>query len=260
MRSSALPRRSLRTTRRATAGALAAVATLAPIAAAHAAPPAVPTARQIVTHFAQQDRLEAYVQHPRDEGPRTVVHGGLCSQRFAGAGCRQMVSTKDASVMVFGTARQASDWAGNADDVATAVGRVVLSYGSPARVAADKRPAYEQALRAYLRDAGTKAPEAVRIAVHLASQGLPMRDARDEGRGATRLGLAAEIPGATQLVTTDGPAVLEFRDEAAAKEYVSNADDATYRHGTVVLSYGSPARVAAPVRPVFEKALRAYLR
>ncbi|NHC13068.1 hypothetical protein [Motilibacter deserti] len=259
MQNSTLPRRSLRTTRGLTTTVLA-VAALLPATAAQAAEPALPTAKQIVTHFAKDDRLRPYVQHARDEGPRTVVRGGVCSQRFASLGCRQMVSSKDASVMVFGTAQQAKDWTGHADDVATAVGRVVLSYGSPARVAPARRPAYEKALRAYLREHPAAAPEAVRIAMHLASQGLLMRDARDEGRGAERLGLAAEIEGATQMVATDGAAVLEFADAAAATAYASNADDTTSRVDNVVVSYGSPARVPAAVRPAFEKALRSYLR
>lgn len=62
-----------------------------------------------------------------------MVLCGICT-RLAPAGHTQMVSTKDASVMVFATGAKAGLCTGDADEAATAFGRMVVSFGSPARV------------------------------------------------------------------------------------------------------------------------------
>ena len=173
-------------------------------------------------------------------------------------GCEQTVSTQDVGVMVFTSAARAADYVGGADDEAFRVGRVVLSYGSPARVVPSRRPAYERALRRLLRESPT-AVDAVRITVDLAAQGLLVRRAHDEGPGGIRLGRAAEIPGAVQMVTTDGPSVIRFRTVQAAEDYVGAADDSASRVDRVVLSFGSPARVPAQRQTGYVSALKDIL-
>ncbi|RZS90978.1 hypothetical protein EV189_0209 [Motilibacter rhizosphaerae] len=231
-------------------GGLTTVAVAAPLAPAHAAS-TPPTARAVVAALARQG-LD--VRHARDEGPRTVVRGGTCVT-LARLGCEQMVSTLDASVIGFRTTAQAAAYVGGADDTAARVGRVVLSYGSPARVVPSRRPAYERALRALLRETPT-ATDAVRITVQLAAEGLLMRHARDEGPDGVRLGAAAEIPGAVDMVATDGPAVIRFASPRAAADYVGGADDEAARVGSWVLSFGAPERVARAQQPVYVAALR----
>ncbi|RKS75588.1 hypothetical protein CLV35_2062 [Motilibacter peucedani] len=244
-------------------GGLAAVAVAAPLvpaeaattAAAHSATAqAQPSAKAVVEALAAQG-LD--VRHARDEGPRTIVRGGACVE-LKSLGCEQMVSTEDASVMVFTTRAAAAAYVGGADDEAARVGRVVLSYGSPTRVVPSRRPAYEKALVAFLRETPT-AEDAVRITVQLASEGLLMRHAHDEGPGGIRRGRASEIPGAVDMVATDGPAVIRFRTTRAAATYVGNADDAATRVGTYVLSFGAPSRVATAQQPAYVSALSTVL-
>ena len=69
----------------------------------------------------------------RDEGPDAVVTDGLCSH-LAEGGCVEAVISKDASLLLFDTAQHAADFAGCGDDQADRIGRVLVSFGNPARV------------------------------------------------------------------------------------------------------------------------------
>ena len=170
-----------------------------------------------------------------------------------------MVATKDASVMVFGSAKQAEDYVGGADDDASAYGRMVLSFGSPARVRPAEQQPYQSALREYRRTHRAAMPDAVRAATYLASKGLLMREAHLEDAGGVRWGRAAEVPGAVDMAGSSNADVIVFANRDAAAGYVGNADDHAYRVGRVVLSFGSPARVHPSVRPTYEKAFREAL-
>jgi hypothetical protein len=216
----------------------------------------VPSAVTIAEQMAE--RPDVFMANPVDEGPDTVVRGGFCT-RVAELGCRQMVGTKDASVMVFDSTKQARDYTGAADDTAKAYGRMVLSFGSPARVAAKSQGAYRKAMRSYRRTHRAAMPDAVRAAMYLASRGLPMRDAHLEDEGGVRRGRASEIAGAIDMAITDQASIIVFAVPAAAADYVRHADDNAYRQGRVVLSFGSPARVVKASQPTYERALRAVL-
>lgn len=253
--------------------ALAAVAvavSLAPagVASAHAgtsapgdstagtATASVPSALTIAKRMARHDGV--YMSNPGDEGPTTVVLGGLCT-RLAAGGCQRMLATDDASVMVFDTAVSARLYAGAADDDATAFGRMVLSFGSPARVRPARQGAYEKAIRAFRRQNPAIRNHVVPAVEYVAARGLPMRDPRFEDSRGERLGRASEIPGAVDMVATDQADVIVFAGRRSAELYVGAADDVTYRLGRVVLSYGSPPRVVKSVRPDYERALRRAL-
>ncbi len=216
----------------------------------------VPAASTIAERMTRHD--DVFLLNLHDEGPRTVVRGGLCTH-VAELGCQQMVATKDASVMVFGTAKQADDYVGGADDAASAYGRMVLSFGSPARVRPAGQKAYRTALREYRRTHRAAMPDAVRAATYLASKGLLMREAHLEDAGGVRWGRAAEIPGAVDMVGSSNADVIVFSDRDAATAYVANADDHAYRVGRVVLSFGSPVRVHPSVQPAYRKAFREAL-
>lgn len=58
-----------------------------------------------------------------------------------------MAATKQVDVIVFGTRAAASEYAGNADDQTYRRGRVVLSFGNPALLTADRQAGYAAALR-----------------------------------------------------------------------------------------------------------------
>lgn len=217
---------------------------------------ALPSAMTI----AQRMDRDPYVSmsDPRDEGPATVVKGGLCT-RLAEAGCRKMVATKDASIMVFSNRPFARLYVGNADDRAAAVGRMVVSFGSPPRVRPARQPAYVRAVKVFREkfpDLRGNAEEAV---AYLTAKGLLMRDPHFEDRRGERLGLASKIPGAVDMVATDNADVIVFADRASAEEYMGNADDVAYRRGRVVLSYGAPPRVVPNSRPDYERAFRKAL-
>lgn len=213
----------------------------------------VPTALTIANRMARHD--DVYMSNPRDEGPTTVVLGGLCT-RLARGGCQRMLATDDASVMVFDTAVAARLYAGAADDDATAFGRMVLSFGSPARVRTARQGAYEKAIRAFRTQNRAIRNHVVPAVEFVAARGLPMRNPRFEDARGERLGRASEIPGAVDMVATDQADVIVFAGRRAAERYVGAADDVTYRRGRVVLSYGSPPRVHKSVRPDYERALR----
>lgn len=216
----------------------------------------IPDAMTIVERMARHDGV--YLSHPVAEGPSTVVRGGLCV-RLEELGCRQMVATKDASVMVFTTAQAARDYAGHADDDATAFGRTVLSFGSPARVVAEAQPAYEKALRKFRRTHPEQRNDAARAVRYLGNHGLLMRDPQFEDRRGERLGRAAQIPGAVDMVATDQADVIVFADREAAKEYVGSADDQTARVRRVVLSFGNPPRVVPQSQPRYVRVLEKVL-
>ncbi len=216
----------------------------------------VPSAMTIAERMARHKGV--VLLNLRVEGPHAVVRGGLCTH-VSELGCQQMVATKDASVMVFGTAKQADDYVGGADDTASAHGRMVLSFGSPTRVRPAGQKAYGSALRDYRRTHRAAMPDAVRAATYLASKGLLMREAHLEDSGGIRWGRAAEIPGAVDMVGSSNADVIVFADRDAAAEYVGNADDLAYRVRRFVLSFGSPARVHPSVRPTYKAAFREAL-
>jgi hypothetical protein len=216
----------------------------------------VPDATTIVERMARHDYV--YLSHPVDEGPDAVVRGGLCV-RLEELGCRQMVATKDASVMVFATARKAHDYTGHADDTATAYGRMVLSFGSPARVVAEEQAPYAKAIRAFRRTHPERRNDAARAVRFLTRTGLLMRDPHFEDRRGERPGLASRIPGAVDMVATDQADVIVFSSRAAAVEYVTHADDQASRVGRVVLSFGNPPRVIPESQPRYVRVLRKVL-
>ena len=217
---------------------------------------AVPSAVTIAERMARH--RDVFMMEPRDEGPDTVVLGGFCT-RIDELGCVQMVATKDASVLVFDTAQNARFYEGGADDRSTALGRMVVSFGSPARV----RPAlwddYVSAVRAFRAKHPEVRNNASRAVRYVANHGLLMRDPRFEDARGERLGLASEIPGAVDMAATNQADVIVFDDRASAEEYVANADDVAYRYRRVVLSFGNPPRVIEESRPAYRRALRSVL-
>jgi len=199
-----------------------------------------------------------YLLEPRDEGPDTVVLGGFCT-RIEELGCVQMVATKDASILVFDTAQHAQDYQGGADDRSTALGRMVVSFGSPARVRPALQDDYVRAVRAFRAKHPAVRNNASRAVRYVANHGLLMRDPRFEDARGERLGLASEIPGAVDMVATNQADVIVFDDQTSAEEYVANADDVAYRYRRVVLSFGNPPRVIAESQVAYRRALRSVL-
>jgi hypothetical protein len=244
---------------------VAATAVAAPTAAATAAPrvptevgvEAVPDAMTIVERMSRHPHI--HLANPVDESPGAVVLGGLCV-RLEPVGCRQMVATADASVLVFASSAEARAYAGHADDTATAHGRMVLSFGSPARVRPGAQPAYEKAVRAFRRTHPERRNDAARAVVYLVDRGLLMRDPRLEDRRGERPGRAAQIPGAVDMVATDQADVIVFADGASAREYVGAADDEAARVGRIVLSFGNPQRVVESSQRRYVEVLRELLR
>jgi hypothetical protein len=241
--------------------ALGAVAAVSAVLVAHPAtstastptsPRAVPSAATIVERM--DARPDIVMLHPRDEGPTTVVRGGLCTDELADLGCFRMVSTKDASIIVFRTARQADDYVGGSDDRARSYGRMVLSFGSPLRVAEDEQRGYRKALRTFRTNHHEVRNDVDRAVRNLTRKGLRMRDPQVEDSRGERLGLASELPGAVDMVTTSQADVIVFATRRAAREYVGNADTVAYRHGRVVLSFGAPPRVVAADRGWYQRA------
>lgn len=261
-----------RTTRRSrtarTARVLGAVATVATALVAYAGPAAAlssvgtqlsaepPSAMTIAERMARHRGV--VMANPRDEGPTTVVLGGICT-RLAEVGCTQMVSTKDASIMVFASAAEADLYVGHADDDATAFGRMVVSFGSPARVLSKRQAAYEKSVQAFRRSHPEMRNDALRAVRYLDRHGLLMRDPQLEDSRGRRLGLASRIPGAVDMVATDQADVIVFDTRASAEAYVGHADDQAYRFRRVVLSFGNPPRVIAESQPRYERVLRAVL-
>lgn len=217
---------------------------------------AVPSAMAIVERMAEHKGV--YLMEPRDEGPDTVVVGGFCT-RIEELGCVQMVATKDASVMVFDTVKNASFYEGGADDRSKALGRMVVSFGSPERVRPALQDDYVRAVRAFRAKHPEVRNDAARAVRYVANHGLLMRDAHFEDARGKRLGLASEIPGAVDMAATNQADVIVFDDRESAEEYVANADDVTYRYRRVVLSFGNPPRVVEESQGTYRRALRSVL-
>jgi predicted dinucleotide-binding enzyme len=62
-----------------------------------------------------------------------------------------MVATDQADVIVFANRTAAKEYVSHADDQASRVGRVVLSFGNPPRVVPQSQPRYVRVLRNVLR-------------------------------------------------------------------------------------------------------------
>ena len=212
-----------------------------------------------VTIAGQMDRNpNVFMADPFDEGPETVVRGGICTRQLAGL-CYRMVSTKDASVIVFNRAADAEDYAGCGDDSATRFGRTIVSYGSPPRVVLSRQAPYDRAVQTFRREHPEARNDVDRVVRYLTRQGLLMRDPQIEDSRGERLGRASTIPGALSMATTRTADVIVFTGRAAAQTYLENADDTGYRYGRVVLSYGAPARVIPSGREVYQRVLRRVL-
>lgn len=234
----------------------AAAATTDPATTTSVSSNAVPSAVTIAERMARH--RDVFMMSPRDEGPDTVVTGGFCT-RIEELGCQQMVATKDASILVFDTAQHARDYQGGADDRSTALGRMVVSFGSPARVRPALQDDYVRAVRAFRTRHEAVRNDASRAVRYVANHGLLMRDPRFEDARGERLGLASEIPGAVDMAATNQADVIVFVNRSAAEEYVANADDVAYRYRRVVLSFGNPPRVIEDSRPAYRRALRSVL-
>jgi hypothetical protein len=231
-----------------------------PLVAQSAAGAAATDLPSAMTIAERMDRRPfVFMLDPRDEGPQTVVRGGHCNLQLGELGCVRMVSTKDASVILFGTAAQARNYVGGSDDRAKAFGRMVLSFGSPLRVVEERQGAYRKALRAFRQHHHAARNDVDRAVRNLTRKGLLMRDPQIEDVRGERLGLASKIPGAVDMVATNQADVIIFSTRAAAKEYVGNADDVAYRRGRVVLSFGSPPRVVPSGQVEYERVLRRVL-
>lgn len=215
----------------------------------------VPGAATIVARMAHHPGVVMSQRHA--EGPAALVADGLCSRLAAGS-CRRGMISKDASVLVFATAEDARAYTGAGDDRATAVGRMVVSFGSPTRVSSGRQPAYVEAVRAYRRQ-HPKAHNDVAGAVQaIMRRGLPMRDSHLDA-GAERAGLATDVPGAVDMVATRQVDVIVFSSRTAAAAYAGHADDQAYRRGRVVLSFGNPALLGADRQATYAAALREVL-
>ena len=217
---------------------------------------AIPSAMTIAERMARH--RDVFLMNPRDEGPDTVVIGGFCT-RIEELGCEQMVATDDASILVFDTAQHARDYQGGADDRSTALGRTVVSFGSPARVRPAQQDDYVRAVRAFRTRHEAVRNDAARAVRYVANHGLLMRDPRFEDARGERLGLASEMPGAVDMTATDQADVIVFATRSAAEEYVADADDVAYRYRRVVLSFGSPPRVVEDSQGAYRRALRSVL-
>jgi hypothetical protein len=218
-----------------------------------------PDAVQILRSIGQQPDVRVTRVH--DEGPTVVVSDGFCTE-LAAAGCGLAIHTKDAALLRFDTARHATLYAGNADDDATAMGRTVVSFGSPARMGSDRQKTYLTAVEAY-RESHPNHPNAlVRMSHYVTFHGLPMRDAFIE-QDVDRTGLASTIAGATDMATSKQVDVIVFGSRDAAKTYVAKAakreSDQTFRHGRLVLSFGNPALVGEARQAAYQDALLAVV-
>lgn len=92
----------------------------------------------------------------------------------------RMVSTKDASVIVFHRAEDADDYTGCGDDSATQFGRMIVSYGSPYRVVPARQGEYDRAVRTFRREHPGVRNDVDRVVRFLTRRGLPMRDPQIE--------------------------------------------------------------------------------
>ena len=238
----------------ATAGLLS-VPALTPAQAATTAPTAV----QILKSIGQQP--DAKVTRVHAEGPAVVVADGFCTQ-LSSAGCQLAEHTKDATLVRFDTAKNAKLYAGNADDDATAMGRTVVSFGSPARMGSARQKTYEDGVAAYRSSHPNRKNALVPMLHYLTFHHLPMRTAFLE-QDVDRTGLATTVPGATDMATSKQVDVIVFSSRDAAKAYVAKAtkreSDQTFRHGRYVLSFGNPPLVGEARQAAYRDALRAVL-
>jgi hypothetical protein len=236
------------------AAGLLSVPALSPAQAATA-----PTATQILRSIGQQPHVTVTRVHA--EGPAVVVNDGFCTE-LRSAGCQLAEHTKDASLIRFDTAKNAKAYAGNADDQATAMGRVVVSFGSPARMGSARQKKYEDAVAAFRSSHPARKDALVRMSHYLTFHHLPMRDAFLE-QDVDRTGLATTIPGATDMATSHQVDVIVFGSRDAAKAYVAKAtkreSDQTFRHGRLVLSFGNPSLVGPTRQAAYADALRAVV-
>lgn len=197
------------------------------------------------------DLIRAMDRQPRvdisfvsDEDPDLVIEQAPCREnRLDGGGCERALHTTDASLMRFDTARHAKQYAGAADDRATALGRVVVSFGSPARVGERRRDDYVAAVATFRKENPDRRNGLQAIWRALKADGLPMRLAWIEV-GPARAGLGADFAGVVDMASSKQVAVLVFRTREKARDYVadvSGGDDQVFRTGRFVLSYGDPA-------------------
>ena len=233
---------------------VALVAALAPIIGTVApATASTPSAMSLVRGMAADG---VRLTHRRDEGPDAVVADGLCSQLAgAGGGCVEGLISKDASLLLFDTAQHAADFTGCGDDRSDRIGRVTVSFGNPARVAAGRQPRYTAAVRRFRENHPAARTDLGRIQQALMRRGLPMRDAHADA-GETRPGLATGVPGAIDMASTKQVDVIVFDTVTAAEDYAGAADDQVYRRGRVVLSFGNPALIGSTRQAVYAAGLR----
>lgn len=232
---------------------VALVAALAPVigTAAPAGAAGPPSAMSLVRGMAADG---VRLTDRRDEGPDAVVTDGFCSHLAAG-GCVEAVISKDASLLLFDTAQHAADFAGCGDDQADRIGRVIVSFGNPPRVAAARQQRYPAAVRRFRETHPAARTDLGRIQRALMHRGLPMRDAHADD-GETRPGLATGVPGAIDMASTKQVDVIVFGTAMAAENYAGTADDRVYRRGRVVLSFGNPALLGSTRQARFASALR----
>jgi hypothetical protein len=243
-----------RTARRATLALalLAGLVATAPGAAASTGS-TVPSAAAVV---AAMDKLEGVSMRDRqDEGPDAVVRDGLCSILAAG-GCEKGLISKDATLLVFGRSAQARAYAGAADDAAEAMGRMVISFGSPARMGEKKQAEYVDAARAFRRTHPKAKNSLFGVSQAVMRSGLPMRWAHHD-RGETRSGMANRFDGlVVDWMSTRNVDVLVFAKVEYAEGHLGCGDDQAVRRGRVVLSFGNPARLGPAKQKQYAAAFR----
>ena len=218
-----------------------------------------PTAVQILRSIGQQPH--ARVTRVHAEGPTVIVTDGFCTE-LRSAGCQLAEHTKDATLVRFDTAKNAKLYVGNADDTATAMGRTVVSFGSPARMGSARQQKYEDGVAAYRSSHPNRKNALVPMLHYLTFHDLPMRTAFLE-QDVDRTGLASTIAGATDMATSKQVDVIVFSSRDAAKTYVAKAakqeSDQTFRHGRYVLSFGNPPLVGEARQGAYEDALKAVI-
>jgi hypothetical protein len=231
---------------------VALVAVLVPVAGAGPAGAAgTPSAMSLVRGMAAHG-VALSARH--DEGPAALVADGLCSH-LAEGGCVQGLISKDADLLLFGTAQHAADFAGCGDDRSTRLGRLTVSFGNPARVGEARQPRYVAAVRQYRATHPLRRNDLARIQQAIMRRGLPMRDAHAD-LGETRAGLATTLPLAVDMASAKQVDVIVFSTVQGAEDYAGAADDQAYRRGRVVLSFGSPALLGETRQAGYARALR----
>ena len=243
-----------RTARRATLALALLAGLVATVPAASATTSSgTPTAAAVVAAMDEVDGIS--MRSRQDEGPDAVVRDGLCSILAAG-GCEKGLISKDASLLVFGSAAQARAYAGAADDAAEAMGRMVVSFGSPARVGEKKQEEYIDAARAFRRSHPKAKNSLFGVSQAVMRAGLPMRWAHRD-RGETRPGMAARFDGiVVDWMSTRNVDVLVFAELEHAQGHLGCGDDQAVRRGRVVLSFGNPAKLGPERQKTYAAAFR----